>query len=462
MREFTPELKNDIFVQRTKDLWPQNWNYYLELISHELWSKDQLAEYNFLQRKNILKYAYENSRFYKRLYDDAGLTPQDIKTESDWEKVPIVTKQMVSDFSRDIEIEKVIKDYGFPAHTGGSTGKPLRVFRDKRHFWQAPWWRFYGWHLGRKAGEPECSYPIWGLDYASIDRSYYRASEQWIQQRKIAFWPISFINLSPYAEFEKDIDRFITELKKSPAAKIYAYTGGLDMFLDYCIKQRIYFKNVLFIDAGASPLTNIIRNKVKLVFSCDVFDFYGSNEMGPMALECNSSGTEHYLHVMSDLLDIQLVDDNNQVVPMGETGTTIITSFENRVFPFVRYNHGDRTHYVNHNCDCNLPFPCIAPVRGRATEYLITKQGTHIDGVGFNEIFDFYPEAALAFQFRQNQNGIVRLVVVPGNNHSHALEEINIVLSKLNDDFKDRIEFSLELTDSIKYDAGKIRYIVHD
>ena len=42
MSTFTPKEKERIFIERTQDLWPQNWAGYLELIKHETWSKDEL------------------------------------------------------------------------------------------------------------------------------------------------------------------------------------------------------------------------------------------------------------------------------------------------------------------------------------------------------------------------------------------------------------------------------------
>lgn len=435
---------------------------YLELIQHETWTKEELADYNFKKRVEMLKFAYEHTDFYKKLYDDAGIKPEEIKTEDDWAKVPIVTKQMIADHSREFEVKDTIEQYGFAAHTGGSTGKPLRVFRDKRHFWQSPWWRFYGWHLGRQCGEPECDIPIWGLDEGSIDRSYYRSTEEWIRQRAVSFWPQKFFNLTPYAEFEDCVERFVEELSKSPKAKIYAYAGGLDMFADYCIEQGIRFNNVAFINTCASPLTPIIRKKVKKVFNCNVFDFYGSNEIGPMAIECCKSGEEHHLHVLSDLLSLELVDEDGNLIQGEELGSTVVTCFTNKVFPFIRYNHGDITHWINKNCECGLPFPCIAPVKGRVTEYLATKDGIHLDGVGFNEAFDFCPEAVKAFQFCQKSNGYATLIVVPNNNYAYAMVEINSVLEKLNKDFTGKLEFTLKCVDSIPYDGGKMRYIVHE
>lgn len=454
--------KNKIFVLRTQELWPNNWQHYLDLISHETWTAAQVQQYNLQKRLEMLAFAYENSKFYRRLYDEHKLNPKDIKTESDWEQVPIVTKQMIADYSRDVEVEGDVEKYGFAAHTGGSTGKPLRVFRDKRHFWQAPWWRFYGWHLGRKLGSTFCDVPIWGLDDVSIDRSFYRATPEWIRAREVSFWPKKFINLSPYAEFHDNVEKFISELSESPLCKIYAYAGGLDMFLDYCIDNDRHFNNVSFIETCASPLTPTIREKVKKVFDCGVFDFYGSNEMGPMAIECHKSGAEHHLHVLSDLLCMELVDDNGHLVQGEETGSTVITCFTNKVFPFVRYNHGDRTHWIHKQCECGLPFPCIAPVRGRNSEYLTTKSGLVLDGVGFNEAFDFYPEAVKGFQFCQKKDGFVTLKVILNEKHTNAMDEIALVMQKLRDDFKDKIEFNLEFVESIPSDGGKIRYIIHE
>lgn len=463
MSTFTLEEKNRIFVERTQDLWPKNWDNYLELIAHENWSQDELKAYNFKRRVEILKFAYENTEFYRKLYDAAGINPENVKTEEDWNKVPIVTKQMIAEYSSEFEVKDAIDKYGFVANTGGSTGKPLRVFRDKRFFWQAPYWRFYGWHIGRKLGNVGLDTFVWGMDDASIDRSKYRFTEREWVQRSVSFWPIQFYNVSPYAEFTDTVAGFVEELAKSPCAKIYAYAGGLDMLADYCIGHGITFDNVAFIEVCASPLTKVIREKAEKVFGGGkVFDFYGSNEMGPMAIECQHSGSDHHLHLQSDLIHIDLVDDNGCPVVGEEVGTTIVTCFDNKVFPFVRYNHGDRTHWINKPCDCGLPFPCIAPVRGRVADYLTTAQGLHLDGVGFNEVFDFYPNAAKAFQFRQNKDGYAKFVVVPNTTYENSIEEITLIYNKLNSDLSGKIEFTLELVEEIVYDGGKVRYIVHE
>lgn len=181
-----------------------------------------------------------------------------------------------------------------------------------------------------------------------------------------------------------------------------------------------------------------------------------------MAIECMHSGSNHHLHLQSDLIHIDLVDDYGNPVEGEEIGTTVVTCFDNKVFPFVRYNHGDRTHWVNRPCECGLPFPCIAPVRGRISDYLTTNTGLRLDGVGFNEVFDFYPNAAKAFQFRQSKDGYAKFMVVPNTSYEHSMEEITAIFNKLNSDLEGKIEFTHEVVDNIVYDGGKMRYIVHE
>lgn len=85
-----------------------------------------------------------------------------------------------------------------------------------------------------------------------------------------------------------------------------------------------------------------------------------------------------------------------------------------------------------------------------------------LDGVGFNEIFDFYPEAVRQFQFRQSEDGVVSLLVVPNKEYSMYRDEINQVFSKLQQDFDGKINFTLHYVESIAYEGGKMRYIIHE
>ena len=114
--------KQRIFVERTQRKYPRVWEGYLELIQHELMSKDELAELNFKKRKAIVRYAYDHTVFYRRLYDSIGFNPRDLKSEDDWNALPVVTKEMVRENFEEMIADQGVRKYGVISNTGGSTG----------------------------------------------------------------------------------------------------------------------------------------------------------------------------------------------------------------------------------------------------------------------------------------------------------------------------------------------------
>ena len=144
--------KYEIFVERTKNNYPEIWANYEDLLKNEKLSVQELKKINFQKRCEILVYAYENSPFYKRLYDEHNFNPYNVKNEADWNEVPCITKDMVREFSNEIQIPAEIEKIGRANNTGGSTGKPLKLFNDKRDAVHSVYWRDRGWWLKNKRG----------------------------------------------------------------------------------------------------------------------------------------------------------------------------------------------------------------------------------------------------------------------------------------------------------------------
>jgi len=59
------------------------WNPILETLPLEKLQQLQLVKF-----KNIFRWAYEHSKFHHKLYSDAGIEPDDIRTFDDIRKVP--------------------------------------------------------------------------------------------------------------------------------------------------------------------------------------------------------------------------------------------------------------------------------------------------------------------------------------------------------------------------------------
>src|SRR4030042_6710922 len=104
------------------------WNPVLETMPREKLLQLQLKKF-----KEIFTWAYENSKFYHKLYSDAGIEPDDIKKFDDIKKVPKIEKSMMRSVQGpgkqnfpygdilSVPLEQVT-DY---RQTSGTTGQPV-------------------------------------------------------------------------------------------------------------------------------------------------------------------------------------------------------------------------------------------------------------------------------------------------------------------------------------------------
>jgi hypothetical protein len=70
----------------------QYWNPFVETLSRERLQELQLRKF-----KRIFEWAYRNSKFHRRLYQNAGIAPEDIRTLEDIRNVPKIEKAMVQE-----------------------------------------------------------------------------------------------------------------------------------------------------------------------------------------------------------------------------------------------------------------------------------------------------------------------------------------------------------------------------
>ena len=458
-RTYSNEEKERIFIDRTQREYPKCWSDYLNLVAHEKMGEEELREYNFRKRLEMLDFAYRNTVFYRKFYDAAGLRPEDVKTEKDWDAVPIVTKQMIRENYREFMVEGDVEKFGVSFNTGGSTGIPLTAFRDRRGLWPGIPWRFTTWYAGRRAGEPVGRLPSHGLDEALIRRLDNYGDFAKRQASDAKRLPARRFYLDAMRMGAERIRAFNDEIKGGEVKYVHGYTGALVEYVRHNIEHGYRFPSVPYVAVGvATQMKDSSRKVIEDFFGCPACNAYASREMGWMGTECPCSN--HDLHVPSDVCSIDIVDEDGNKVPDGETGCVVVTSFQNHVMPFVRYRIGDRTRYVGRKCACGMAFPLIAPVAGRETDFLIARNGNKV--FESDAMFDRYPTSTKAFQFRQHGPGRVSVLVVPDYGVPNARRQIDEMFEEICRSFGEGIDFDLKLVDSIPHDGGKIRFIVYD
>lgn len=456
---YSDSEKERIFVERTQREYQKCWAEYESLVAHEKMSEDELAAYNFQQRVEILSYAYENTAFYRNLYKKAGIHPNDVRSEDDWGKLPIVTKEMIRSHFEEFIAHGTIEKYGASFNTGGSTGIPLRIYRDKRGLWPGIQWRFMTWFADRHPGQLLAKRPSLGLDEAFIRRLDNYGDFASRQKGDSKFLPARRYYLDATNMSAERICAFNEDIANARLGYVHGYTGALAEYVGYNKQVGYTMKSTPIVAIGVATQMNAIsRRVIEEYFGCPACNAYASREMGWMATECPNSC--HDLHVQSDVCAIDIVDENGALIPKGKEGIVVVTSFLNRVMPLIRYRIGDKARYLDRRCDCGRPFPLIAPVSGRESDYLVGRNGRKV--FELDAMFDKYPASTKGFQFRQHLPGAVTVVVAPEYSTPGAIDMISEMFSDICKSFGEGIDFKLELVDSIPHDGGKIRFIVYD
>jgi phenylacetate-CoA ligase len=260
---------------------------------------------------------------------------------------------------------------------------------------------------------------------------------------------------SSFGMSEARIPGYLEQLNHCRPQSIVAYTNPLYYFASRLEEQGLVPFSPKSIIVGAEKLHSFQRETIERVFRAPVFETYGSREFMLIGAEC----AEHRgLHVSTENLLVEILDDEGRPTPEGEEGNVVITDLTNYGMPFVRYANGDRAIAGSETCRCGRGLPLLKEVVGRRLDMLVTPDGRQIPGEFFPHLMKDFA-AIRRFQIVQQdaQSIQVRLIVSGQWTDScrRALEQqiLAVVGSS--------VDLEIAIVDDIKLtQAGKLQVVV--
>ena len=440
-------MKESIYLWKYYCLKWKTCGFYRDLLRNQFLSQDEIEAISWAKTKKLLEYAYENVPYYHDKYKKSGIVPNDIKTQSDFQYLPLLTKNDIrNNFQKMISREASIHDLNVSA-TGGSTGHVLKLYHQKNVPRAAIGWRMLGWW-----GLPPCcdSAWIWRMGNHSLTR---RA------MRNLIDWPAKTIKLNAAKMDEANMKAFVEAYNNSRVQLVHGYVGGVDHLASFILENGISMRPPKAVSTTASPITAVQEKRIEAAFGAPVFDQYGCNEVYWLSAQCKERKALHRFH---DTRRIEFIDDNNLPCEPGTQGRIVLTNLESFYFPIIRYLNGDLGAEVSGKCPCGVKLPLMKKVTGRISETIIMPDGTAVSGDYLNATFDRFPESVKQFQVHQQADGKINIRFVS----VFCDEEMKPVLSKIENmyhtDFGKQVEIKFLRVDEIPHIRGKYRYIVSD
>ena len=434
------------FILKNKFIRFKSDKAYRQAINYQYLSVKKRKELELNSRILLVEYAYNHCSFYKEYYDSCGFHPSMLLTETDWEKVPILEKWMIRKHGENM-ISKIANHHKLsPSKTGGSTGKPLVVYKSRDVHFEVLAWRALNWYgIGPWMNE--------AIVHRRVPVTF---KDKLINQAM--WWPTKRAYLCATRISEAELDRFVKELKSKKIKWIVGYCGSLEYVADYILAHMINITEIKLVWSTSSPLTKIVRNKLEKAFHCPVMDQYGCCEMGNIAVQ---KPGEDYLTVNNDYVWVDIVNGKS-TVKKGELGDVCITDLHTYDFPLIKYRLGDRTCLLKDCFDSEDGFQKIAFVQGRTSDMLYLPNGDIIDGSFLTTICDNYSPYISCYQIYQSLDYNVVFRVIPQNIDETHFAIINKIADEFRSLVKNLILIKVEITDKIDDFAGKRKFIISD
>ncbi|MDY0353684.1 MAG: AMP-binding protein [Bacteroidales bacterium] len=323
----------------------------------------KLFQEKLLRRE--LSYISERSPFYKRMFQREGIDIRKIRTLEDLQYMPFTKKSDLQQFNEDficVPKEHLI-DY---VTTSGTLSDPATYALTDRD-------------LDRLAYNEKVSFECAGTKpgdlvqlMTTMDKRFVAGLAYYLGIRNLGAGIIRVGNGIPELQWDT-----ITRMRPNTIICVPSFILKLIEFaeennIDYrnsSIKKAVCIgENLRNQDFSLNILGSHIREK----WDISLISTYASTELGATFCECPYGKGGHHL---PELVICELVDDNDRVVPQGETGELVITNLGLEGMPLLRFRTGDLARFHYEPCECGRKTMRISPLLGRKNQ-MIKFKGT--------------------------------------------------------------------------------------
>lgn len=321
---------------------------------------------NLEKKKNeIVNYHLQNNTFYKDLIGN--------KSIENWEDIPVMKK---IHFQKPLQ-ERLSKGYTkknvYINKTSGSSGDPMVFAKDK--FCHALIWvnimRRFQWY---------------GLDFNhSWQARFYGMPLDFVANTQLRLkdflshrYRFNIFDFSDAA-----MRNMVAKFRRTNFDYINGYTNSIVLLAKYLQKNDLYL-NAICPSLKVCIVTSemLLDDDKKLLeerFRIPIINEYGSAELDIIALE----NPEGIWKINSETLFVEILDEEDQVLPYGQEGRIVVTSLYNKAHPMIRYEVGDVGVLDEKS---SLQNPILKKLIGRTNDVAILPSGKKSPGMTFYSI----------------------------------------------------------------------------
>ncbi len=322
-----------------------------------------VEEFSTRQGKGLqqaLNYAYQNSPFYRRVFDENNLKPEQIKTPADYARVPFTTKndlrQAYPYGMAAVPLEEILRIHA----SSGTTGKPIVAGYTRADL---DCWAEGVARICEMAG-------VTSKDIAQVSFGYGLFTGGFglhygLERLGATVVPFSSGNTERQLSLMQDFQTSV--LVSTPSFAIYMAEIARELGYnprDFGLRIGLF---------GGEPCSDAMREDIESQWGLKATLNYGLTEVvGPgISGECLETAG---MHILEDVYYPEIIDpQSGKSLADGEKGELVLTPMFKEAFPVLRYRTGDITRLIAEPCLCGRTTRRMDYITGRSDDMIIIK-----------------------------------------------------------------------------------------
>lgn len=338
----------------------------LELKRIQAISERYFVQYTIQKRKEIVAFHLKHNKSYEEFVGKSSFDLKDLG----WNEIPIMTKKnfqkpLSERLSKGFEIKNV-----YVNKTSGSSGDPFIFAKDK--FCHGLTWaniiNRFGW---------------FGIDFnASLQARFYGIPLDFIGNKKerIKDFLSNRYRFTIFDLSDAVLEKVLLKFQDKKFDYINGYTSSIVLFAKFLQKKNIVLTTICptlkCCVVTSEMLFEDDKTLMEKQFGVPIVNEYGASELDLIAFQ-NPVGE---WQVNSETLFVEILDDENTVLPNGKEGRIVITSLYNKAHPFIRYDIGDIGILDEKS---TFKKPILKKLIGRTNDVAILPSGKKSPGLTF-------------------------------------------------------------------------------
>lgn len=343
------------------------------LSPEEKYSPEARQSYQEAFLKEVVSCAYSAATPLRVAMNQRGLSPNDIKSIEDLQKLPVTKKKDLSEAQKarppfggflTVPISDLLRIHQSPGPIYDPVGKVPDYWR----------WKTALYSVGFRPGDLTVNTFAYHLTPAG------HMFEEGVSELGAVIIPTGVGNTETQVEIIRNLGA--TCYIGTPSFLLAIFKKAEEMGIDVVSEFKLEVGFLL-----AEMLPESLRKKFMDEYRIIGRQAYGTADVGCVAYECpNLSG----MHIHYDVI-VEIVDPSSgKVLPNGEPGEVVVTC-NNKIYPLVRFGTGDLSSVLDEPCECGRTSPRLTKIMGRADE--VTKvKGMFVHPSQVQRVLDTHPE----------------------------------------------------------------------